>query len=145
MNKNYQSIPNGSQPNAANSHSHQVISGVKMHQQNQRADSMKASRVSSNRDTEMGLNKSAAGLDQPQMAGQQSMIYALTNKPTNIKDRTITYGQNSSSNVVGGGTPVRGTSASQRRKLIAQQTQKYFKQQLGVSHTFRDGTPRQGN
>ena len=90
---------------------------------------MKNNKVtSSTREIEPGARKMASGIDQHQMApGQQSMIYALTNKPSNQKDRTITYGNNSG-NVANSGTPVRGTSASQRRKLIAQQTQKYFKQ-----------------
>lgn len=107
---------------------------------------MKNNKVPSNRDAEAASRKLGNGMDQHQMGstGQQSMIYALTNKPQNQKERTITYGTNAG-NVPGSGTPVRGTSASQRRKLIAQQTQKYFKQQLGVSQTFRDGTPRQGN
>lgn len=107
---------------------------------------MKNNKVPSNRDADAASRKLGNGMDQHQMGstGQQSMIYALTNKPQNQKERTITYGTNSG-NVPGSGTPVRGTSASQRRKLIAQQTQKYFKQQLGVSQTFRDGTPRQGN
>ena len=82
---------------------------------------MKNNKVPSNRDNDAGSRKIGPnGMDQHQMGGtgQQSMIYALTNKPQNSKERTITYGSNSG-NVPGGGTPVRGTSASQRRKLIA--------------------------
>lgn len=86
---------------------------------------MKANKVPSNRDNGIGGNDVGRKLGNPmdpnnQMAnaGQQSMIYALANKPQNSKDRTITYGTNSG-NIQGSGTPVRGTSASQRRKLIA--------------------------
>ena len=108
---------------------------------------MKASRVSSNRETEMGVRKSGSGADNAG-SGQPSMIYALTHKQPTMKDRTITYGQaNAANNVAGGsGTPIRGASGSLRRKLVAQQGHQHFKKHLGgSSNTFRDGTPKERN